>query len=137
MTVLYEPGDRVAFLEPDMEGVRVRDATVYGIEGNRVGVLISRGPDSELHWVEVNDQGVAAQLVPMSGQISAELARHGDGYVVRPSERDIYDIAENQDEVAAQLEARIEQAQAREEHHGYGYLCCASPSLRVITAAAA
>ena len=137
MAAPYEPGERVAYLEPDVEGVRVREGIVYGTEGSRVGVMVSRGPESELHWVEVNDQGIAAQLVPMDQQISDELARHGDGYVLRPSVRDIYDVAENQDEARAQLEARIEQAQAPDEHHGYGYLCCASPSLRVTTAAVA
>ncbi len=137
MAAPYEPGERVAYLEPDVEGVRVRDGIVYGTEGPRVGVMVSRGPESELHWVEVNDRGIAAQLVPMDERISGELARHGDGYVLRPSQRDIYDVAENQDEARAQLEARIEQAQAQGEHQGYGYLCCASPSPRVITAAAA
>ena len=137
MPAPYEPGERVAYLEPDKDGVKVRDATVYGVEGQRVGVFVSRGPDSELHWVEVNDRGIAAQLRPMDQLISDELARHGDGYVLRSSVRDIYDVAENQDEARAQLEARIEQAQAPDEHQGYGYLCCASPSLRATTAAAA
>ncbi|MFZ0229309.1 MAG: hypothetical protein WAL41_20730 [Mycobacterium sp.] len=143
MAAPYEPGDRVAFLEPDVDGLRVREGIVYGTEGSRVGVLISRGPESELHWIEVDDHGFAldrtarSQLVPMDQQISDSLAQHGDGYVVRPSETDIYDIAENQDEVRAQLEARIEQAQAPDEHHGYGYLCCASRNLRVTTAAVA
>ena len=59
MPAPYEPGERVAYLEPDVDGVRVREGIVYGMEGSRVGVLVSRGPESELHWVEVNDRGIA------------------------------------------------------------------------------
>ena len=76
MAAPYEPGDRVAFLEPDVDGLRVREGIVYGTEGSRVGVLISRGPESELHWIEVDDHGFAldrtarSQLVPMDQQIS-------------------------------------------------------------------
>ena len=133
MAAPYEPGERVAFLEPDVDGVRVRDGIVYGTEGSRVGVMVARGPTSELHWVQVNDSGIAAQLVPMDQQISDELARHGDGYLIRPTQRDIYDIAESPEEAVVQMEVRWEEGHGH--NHGYGYLCCASPSLRATTAA--
>jgi len=131
----YEPGQRVAYLEPDVEGVRVRDATVYGVEGQRVMVMIQRGQESEMHEVVVNEQRVATQLVPMDELIAAELDHEGDGYLVRPTQRDIYDVSENAEEAVQQMQVRWERAQ--QQNQGYGYLCCATPSLRVTTAVAA
>ena len=139
----YEPGERVAVLEPDVDGLRVREGLVQGIEGQRVLVTVERGTEAELHSVVVDDNGISVdqtatiRIRPMDERLAAELETQGAGFLVPTSQQDTLDIAETEEEVVQQMQARWERAQERYRGQGYGYLCCASPSPRAITTAAA
>ena len=129
----FAAGDRLAVLERDVEGLRVREATVYATDGDRVGYFVnttdeSLKPTSELRWARVDSHGMSLDrtdrelIIPMDEVIEAEIAKHGEGYLVRPSQRDLFEIAENEEEAAAQIQARRERmAQEQSEGHGYGY----------------
>ena len=143
MTAPYEPGQRVAVLEPDVDGLRVREGLVQGIEGQRVLVTVERGTEAELHSVIVDDNGMSVDrtatvlIMPMDERLAAELETQGAGFLVPTSQRDTLDIAENEEEAVQQMQARWERAQGQHHGQGYGYLCCPSRSLHAITAAAA
>ena len=139
----YKGGDRVAFLEPDADGLRVREGLVQAVEGQRVVVTVERGTEAELHSVIVDDNGMSVDqtatvlIMPMDERLAAELETQGAGFLVPTSQRDTLDIAESEEEAVQQMQARWERAQGQRHGQGYGYLCCASRSLRVITAAVA
>ena len=143
MTTPYEPGQRVAVLEPDVDGLRVREGLVQGIEGQRVVVTVERGTEAELHSVVVDDNGMSVdqtatiRIMPMDERLAAELERQGPGFLVPTSQRDTLDIAQNEEEAVQQMQARWERAQGQHHGQGYGYLCCPSRSLHAITAAVA
>ena len=133
----------MAVLEPDVDGLRVREGLVQGVEGQRVVVTVERGTEAELHSVVVDDNGMSVDqtatvlIMPMDERLAAELETQGPGFLVPTSQRDTLDIAESEEEAVQQMQARWERAQGQHHGQGYGYLCCASPSLRATTAAVA
>jgi hypothetical protein len=83
MTAPYSPGQTLAWLETDPDGLRVHRATVAAVEP-------SGEPD---HWkirtdrglTTVDDMGAGARTLPLDPEIETELYIHGDGYLVRPT----------------------------------------------------
>ena len=83
MTAPYSPGQALAWLEPDPEGLRVHRATI-------ADVTPSTEPD---HWTITTDRGhttvdntgTSARAVPLDSEIETELYIHGDTYLVAPT----------------------------------------------------
>jgi hypothetical protein len=84
----YGKGDEVVFLSLDPEGMRPHRSQVLSIsetEPGRWQVETGHGEG------EVNQYGVGASIVPMDEEMATELARKGDGHLVRSTTRDALD----------------------------------------------
>jgi hypothetical protein len=95
----YSPGQALAWLDPDPDGIRVHRATVIHIE-----------PAAEQidHWhvttdrgdATVDESGSSGHVLPIDTDIAGELWERGDGYLIHPTfadhhrtvERDIHDL---------------------------------------------
>jgi hypothetical protein len=79
----YSPGQALAWLTPDPDGIRVSRAVVESIEP----------ADDDAHWrvhtdlgvAVVDSAGVAANVVPLDVDLAYELYNQGGSYVVGPT----------------------------------------------------
>ena len=80
MSAPFEPGNTVAWMEIDPDGLRVHRATVQTIQRStapdRWSVTTDRGTTT------VDNTGVGSAAVPLDPDIQADLYIHGDGYLV-------------------------------------------------------
>jgi hypothetical protein len=84
----YRKGDEVVFLSLDPEGMRPHRSQVLSISETEPG----RWQVETVHGEgQVNQNGVGASIVPMDEEMATELARKGDGHLVRSTTRDALD----------------------------------------------
>jgi hypothetical protein len=83
MTAPYSPGQTLAWLETDPDGLRVHRATVAAVEPSGEGDHWKIRTDRGL--TTVDDMGAGARILPLDPEIETELYIHGDGYLVRPT----------------------------------------------------
>jgi len=82
----YAPGDQVAFLEYDPDGMRVWRAEVTEV----VQQDIDSWRIETTHGAEVvNREGEGPSVAPMDEQIATEIVSKGDGFLVESTVRDI------------------------------------------------
>jgi hypothetical protein len=82
----YAPGDQVAFLEHDPQGMTVHQATVVEvtqIERDTWRIVTTRGDEI------VDRGGEGPSLVPIDPKIAQEFIEKGDGFLVESTVRDI------------------------------------------------
>lgn len=92
MTPPYAPGQHLAWIDPDPDGIRVHRATVTHIEA-------TNEPD---YWRVSTDRGNAVvdsgghsgRIVPIDVDIAAELYLKGDGYLIHPTVTDQHRVLE-------------------------------------------
>jgi len=99
----YTPGQTLAWLDLDPDGIRVHRATVSHIEASaehdRWRISTDRGD------AIVDHTGNSGHVIPIDTDIATQLYVRGDGYLVRPTlmdhphvlERDINDLALDHD----------------------------------------
>jgi len=80
MSAPFEPGNTLAWVEIDPDGLRVHRAAVETIDRgtapNRWSVTTDRGT------AIVDEAGVGSVAVPLDSDIEADLYVYGDGYLV-------------------------------------------------------
>ena len=82
----YAPGDSVAYLEHDPQGMRVHQATVVEvtqIERETWRIVTTHGDEI------VDRGGEGPSLVPIDPQIAQEFVEKGDGFLIESTVRDI------------------------------------------------
>jgi hypothetical protein len=83
MTAPYSPGQALAWLEPDPDGLRVHRASITDIapstEPGEWTITTDRGHTT------VDTTGTSARAVPLDSEIETELYIHGDSYLVVPA----------------------------------------------------
>lgn len=78
MQAPYRTGDKAAYFEADLEGIRVHRVDVTDVEQSGGSWYVSTAVGS----FEVNEAGEGSVLVPLDEQLERAIAQYGDGYLV-------------------------------------------------------
>jgi hypothetical protein len=80
------PGDRVAWLSADGDGVRVEEATVLSVEREGMGWTAETDHGREV----VDHRGEGSRLLPIDDELARDFARHdGEPFVVQSTAQEI------------------------------------------------
>jgi|SRR5581483_2885063 len=101
----YAPGNRVAWIDTDPEGIRVHRATVVQIDAasQRGRWLVTTDRGSAV----VDPSGQSGHILPIDADIATELYLKGDGFLVRPTASDQQQVYE-QHSTAATLDHEMD-----------------------------
>jgi hypothetical protein len=116
MSPPYVPGQSLAWLTAETEGIRVHRAVVQAIEPAEDGV----GWKVTTDWgvATVDDEGVTGRVVPIDDEIARELYVHGGDYLVRPT---YIDLPRDLERIRAHDEGTsLDQDQSLDLDDGYG-----------------